>query len=165
VRSVAAAQPDLLDVHRADVDAITVTQTISYVLLALAAMMIVIAGAGIINTLLLSARERTRDTATLMAIGMSPRQVIVMIAASAAPLAIAGGALAVPAGIGLDRLFLTILGTAAGGNDIPPAAYQVYPAWELLLIPLAGIALAVAAALIPGRWAARANIVAALHAE
>jgi hypothetical protein len=33
--------------------------TISYVLLALAAMMIMIAGAGIINTLLLNARERT----------------------------------------------------------------------------------------------------------
>jgi putative ABC transport system permease protein len=165
VRSVAAAQPDLLDVHRADVDALSVIQTISYVLLALAAMMVLIAGAGIVNTLLLNARERTRDTATLRAIGMSPRQVMVMIAASAAPLAIIAGALAVPAGIGLDRLFLTILGTAAGGNDIPPAVYQVYPVWELLLIPLAGIAMAVAAALIPGRWAARANLVAALHAE
>jgi ABC-type lipoprotein release transport system permease subunit len=32
-------------------------------------------------------------------------------------------------------------------------------------IPLAGMAVAVAAALIPARWAARTNVVEALHAE
>jgi len=31
--------------------------------------------------------------------------------------------------------------------------------------PLAGVAVAVAAALIPGRWAARTNVVEVLHAE
>jgi len=85
---------------------------------------------------------------------MSPRQVMVMVTASAAPLAILGGVIAVPAGIGLDREFVTILGTVARGNDIPAAVYQVFGVWELLAIPLACVAIAVAAALIPGRWAA-----------
>ena len=165
VHRVGAAQPDLLDVHKASVDALSVTQTIGYVLLALATVMIVIAVAGIFNMLLLNSRERIRDTATLKAIGMSPRQVVIMIAASAAPLAIVAGVIAIPAGIGLDRLLLTILGTNAGGNDIPAAVYEVLPAWELLAIPLAAVAIAVAAALIPGRWAARTNVVVALHAE
>ncbi len=31
--------------------------------------------------------------------------------------------------------------------------------------PLAGVVVAVAAAMIPGRWAARANVVEVLHAE
>jgi hypothetical protein len=155
VRRVAAAQPDLLDVHKAAADALSVTQTIEAVLFVLAGVMIVIAVAFIFNTLLLNSRERVRDTATLKAIGMSPRQVMVMIAGSAAPLAIVAGVIAIPAGIGLDRLLVIILGTTAGGNDIPPAVYEVFTAWELVAIPLAGVAVAVAAALIPGRWAAR----------
>jgi putative ABC transport system permease protein len=162
---VAAAEPDLLDVHKASVDALSVTQTIEDVLLVLAAVMIVIAVAGIFNTLLLNSRERIRDTATLKAIGMSPRQVMLMVAAAAAPLAIIAGVVAIPAGIGLDRVFFNILGSTAGGNDIPPAVYEVFAAWELVAIPVAGVAVAVAAALIPGRWAARTNVVAALHAE
>ncbi|MBV8992400.1 MAG: hypothetical protein JO287_01560 [Pseudonocardiales bacterium] len=96
---------------------------------------------------------------------MTPRQVMVMIAASPAPLAILAGGLAVPAGIALDHLFFYILGTTAGGNDIPAAVYQVYPAWELIAIPMVAVAVAVAAALVPGRWAARAKVVAALQAE
>ena len=75
------------------------------------------------------------------------------------------GAIAIPAGIGLDRILLTILGSTAGGNDIPTAVYEVLPAWELLAIPLAAFAIAVAAALIPGRWAARTNVLVALHTE
>jgi putative ABC transport system permease protein len=165
VRHVSAAQPDLLDVRKASVDALTVTQTIEGVLLILTAVMIVIAVAGIFNTLLLNSRERIRDTAALKAIGMSPRQVMVMVAASAAPLAMVAGAIAIPAGIGLDRVFFNILGSTAGGNDIPPAVYQVFAAWELVAIVLAGVGVAVGAALIPGRWAARTNVVAALHAE
>jgi len=147
---VAAAEPDLLDVHKASVDALSVTQTIEDVLLVLAAVMIVIAVAGIFNTLLLNSRERIRDTATLKAIGMSPRQVMLMVAAAAAPLAIIAGVVAIPAGIGLDRVFFNILGSTAGGNDIPPAVYEVFAAWELVAIPVAGVAVAVAAALIPG---------------
>jgi putative ABC transport system permease protein len=47
--------------------------------------MIVIAVAGIFNTLLLNSRERVRDTAMLKAIGMSPRQVMLMVAAALIP--------------------------------------------------------------------------------
>ena len=37
--------------------------------------------------------------------------------------------------------------------------------WELIAIPLAGIVVAVIAAMIPGRWAARTNAVEVLPAE
>ncbi len=52
-----------------------------------------------------------------------------------------------------------------GGTDTPPAMYGVFASWELIAIPIAGVAVAVAAALIPGRWAARTNVVEVLHAE
>jgi ABC-type antimicrobial peptide transport system permease subunit len=73
-----------------------------------------------------------RDPATLKAIGMSPRQVTTMIAASAAALAAVGAVLAVPAGIELDWLFLSIPGSTAGGNDIPSAVYGVSAGLELV---------------------------------
>jgi len=61
------------------------------VLFAIAAVIALIAVAGVFNTLLLNTRERVRDTATLKALGMSPRQLIGMVAASAGFLALLGG--------------------------------------------------------------------------
>ena len=45
------------------------------------------------------------------------------------------------------------------------AMYQVFAAWELLAIPMFGVTVAVAAALLPGRWPARTRVVEVLHAE
>jgi len=50
-------------------------------------------------------------------------------------------------------------------NDTPPAMFEVFGVWELLAISVAGVAVAVAAALLPGRWAARTSVIEVLHAE
>jgi hypothetical protein len=52
-----------------------------------------------------------------------------------------------------------------GGNTTPPTFYDVFTTWELIAIPIVGVAVAIAAATIPGRWAAGANVVEVLHAE
>jgi putative ABC transport system permease protein len=163
VKRLAATQPDLLDVQASNTGAGILT-TIDAVLLAIAAILALIAVAGIFNTLLLNTRERVRDTATLKALGMSPRQVIGMVAASAGFLALVGGLVAVPAGVWLSRLLFDLVG-ALGGDDIPSAAYGAFAPWELVAIPLAGVVVAIAAAMVPGRWAARTNVVEVLHAE
>jgi len=56
-------------------------------------------------------------------------------------------------------------GGGLGGVTTPAAAYGAFALWELIAIPLAGIVVAVIAAMIPGRWAARTNAVEVLHAE
>lgn len=43
--------------------------------------------------------------------------------------------------------------------------HHVFAASELMAMPLFGVAVAVAAALLPGRWAARTRVVEVLHAE
>ena len=164
VRRVAAAQPDLLDVQAANSGNTAFLATIGAVLFAIAGLIALIAVAGVFNTVLLSTRERVRETATLKALGMSPRQVIAMVAASAGFLALLGGLAAVPAGIALYRQLFDLL-SHLGGDDTPAALYNVYASWELVAIPLAGVAVAVAAALIPGRWAARTNVVEVLRSE
>jgi putative ABC transport system permease protein len=164
VKRLAAAQPDLLDVQPANSGNTAFLATIAGILFAIAGLIALIAVAGIFNTVLLSTRERVRETATLKALGMSPRQVIAMVAASAGFLALVGGLAAVPAGIALYRQLFDLLSNL-GGDDTPSALYNVFAPWELAAIPVAGVAVAVAAALIPGRWAARTNVVEVLHAE
>src|SRR5437899_3099004 len=164
VRRVAAAQPDLIDVHASDTSIITPVKIIDLVLLILAGVLALIGIGGVFNTLLLNTRERIRDTATLKALGMSPRQVIAMVAASAALLALVGGLVAMPVGLVLHHVLNDVISSSAG-NDTPPGAYAVFNPIELVLIPLLGMAVAVVAALIPGRWAARTNVVEVLHAE
>jgi putative ABC transport system permease protein len=164
VRRVAAAQPDPLDVRASDTSIIAPVKIIDLVLLVLAAVLALIGVGGVFNTLLLNTRERIRDTATLKALGMSPRQVIVMVGASAALLALVGGVVAMPLGLALHHLLNDVISSSAG-NDTPPTAYGVFSPLELVLIPLLGIVVAIAAALIPGRWAARTDVVEVLHAE
>ncbi len=164
LQRIAASQPDLLDVHANDTSIIAPVKIIDLVLLILAVVLAVIGVGGVFNTLLLNTRERIQDTATLKALGMSPRQVIVMVGASAALLALVGGSVAMPLGLSLHHLLNDVISSSAG-NDTPPNAYGVFNPAELVLIPLLGVVVAIAAALIPGRWAARTNVVEVLHAE
>jgi putative ABC transport system permease protein len=164
LRRVSAAQPDFIDAQPTNTGTIGPVKIIDSVLLVIAAVLCLIGAAGVFNTLLLNTRERVRDTAVLKAIGMTPRQVIVMVAASAALLALAGGALAVPVGIALHRVLLdAVLG--ATGNDTPAETYAVFGALDLPLILLLGVAVAVVAALLPARWAATTRVVEVLHSE
>jgi putative ABC transport system permease protein len=95
---------------------------------------------------------------------MSPRQVVGMVATSAGFLALVGGLIAVPAGVALYRMLFDQV-SSFGGNITPLAFYDVFAPWELIAIPLGGIIVAMVAAAIPGRWAARTNVVEVLHAE
>jgi putative ABC transport system permease protein len=164
VRRLAATQPDLLDVRAEGTGQTAFLASIAGILFGIAAVIALIAIAGIFNTTLLNAREGVRDTATLRALGMSPRQVIGMVAASSGLLALVGGLVAVPAGIELSRLLFDLIGNL-GGNGTPAVLYSRFAGWELVAIPLAGVGVAVAAALVPGRWAARTNVVEVLRAE
>ena len=164
VRRVAALEPDLLDVRASDTSIIAPVKIIDLVLLILAGVLALIGIGGVFNTLLLNTRERIHDTATLKALGMSPRQVIVMVGASAGLLALVGGLVAMPLGLSLHHVLNDVISNSAG-NETPPVAYAVFNAYELVLIPLLGVGVAIAAAFIPGRWAARTNVVEVLHAE
>jgi putative ABC transport system permease protein len=164
VARVAAAQPDLIDVHVSDTSIIGPIKIVDSVLLVLTAVLVLIGIGGVFNTLLLNTRERVQDTATLKAVGMSPRQVMVMVAASAGLLALVGGLIAMPVGLELHRVLNDVISSSTG-NESPPAAYSVFNPFELALILVLGVVVAVAAALIPGRWAARTNVVEVLHSE
>jgi putative ABC transport system permease protein len=163
-RRLMAVEPDFIDAQSNQLPTIGPVQIITSVLLALALVLSLIAVAGVFNTILLNTRERIRDTAMLKAIGMTPKQVLVMVATSAAVLALIGGLAAIPIGVFLERLLLDLISSVAG-NDTPAGIYAGLGPLQLIGVPLGGVVVAVAAALLPGRWAAATNVAAVLHSE
>jgi putative ABC transport system permease protein len=123
-----------------------------------------VAALGVFNTVVLNTRERVHEIGVLKSIGMTPRQVRLMVVTSMVTVGVLAGALAVPAGWALHRSILPVMGSAAGTN-LPHSVLTVYQPVELVALGLCGVALAVLGALVPAGWAARASAATALRAE
>jgi putative ABC transport system permease protein len=123
-----------------------------------------VAGLGVLNTVVLTTRERVHDLGVFKAVGMTPRQVIAMVLTTVAATGLTAGLIAVPAGIALQHVVLPIMGNAAQ-TGVPAVIYNVYNLAELALLALAGLVIAVAGALAPAGWAARTSTALALRAE
>ena len=138
---------------------------INSVLAGLALVLVLIAVAGVFNTVVLNTREKARDIAILKAIGMTPRQVVNMILASVGVLGIAGALSGIPAGMLLHRNILVLMGQIAAATAVPNQFFDVF-GWTLLGgIVLAGIAIALLGAMVPARWAARSRVAEVLQTE
>jgi putative ABC transport system permease protein len=124
---------------------------------ALLALSILIALFGVVNTLILTIHERTREIGMLRAIGTSKRQVKRMIRYESVITAMIGAIIGT--GIGLILAIVSVQALSAEGLvlSIP------YPLIVILLL-LAAVA-GIAAAIAPARRAAKTNIIEALLYE
>ena len=123
-----------------------------------------VAGLGVLNTVVLQTRERVHDLGVFKAAGMTPRQVIAVVVCSGGGTGQAAGVIAIPAGVALHKYVLPRM-AAAAGTDLPASFLNVYHGPELAILALAGVAIAVTGALLPGGWAATASTASALRAE
>ena len=119
------------------------------VITTLGALLIVTSLAGVFDTVLLETRQRTRETAVLKALGMTPRQVVGSVLASVVPVGLLAGIVGVPLGLALQHIVLGFMGQAASGTGVPTQAIDVLPAIVLAVLGLGGLAIA-----IVGAWAA-----------
>ena len=130
----------------------------------LALMVAVAAGLGVLNTVLMTTRDRVHDLGVFKALGMRPGQVLTMVVCWIAGPAVVAAAVAAPAAVALNNATVRAMaGTAHTG--IPASFTQVFPPSRLALLSLAAVAIAVSGALLPASWAARARPAVALHAE
>ena len=127
-------------------------------------MLAVVAGLGVLNTIVMHTRERVHDLGVFKAIGMTPRQTITMVVCWIAGTGLVAGVLAVPAGIEVHRFVLPIMASAAD-LALPASMLNVYGGAEMVALALAGLVIAVAGALLPAGWAATIRTASALHAE
>jgi len=127
-------------------------------------LLVAVAGLGVLNTVVLQTRERVHDLGVFKAVGMTPRQTIAMVVCSVAGIGLVAGLIAVPAGVALHHYVVPVMGNA-GQTALPASVLSVYQPWELVLLAVSGLAIAVAGALLPAGWAARARTASALRAE
>jgi len=127
-------------------------------------LVIGVAAIGVFNTALLNAREQVRDIGILKTVGMTPRQVRLMVLSSLAGLGAVAGAVAVPLGVVLHREVLYAMARAAA-TGLPHEFVAVFAPIGLAGLATAGLVIAVAGALGPAGWAARGRPAAALRAE
>ncbi|HET9968521.1 MAG TPA: FtsX-like permease family protein, partial [Streptosporangiaceae bacterium] len=131
---------------------------------ALMLLLAAVAGLGVLNTVVLQTRERVHDLGVFKAVGMTPRQAMAMVVCSVAGTGLVAGLIAIPAGIALHHYVLPVMGHAAQ-TAVPASVLDAYRPWEIALLALAGLVIAVAGALAPAGWAARTRTAFALRAE
>lgn len=130
----------------------------------LALILSAVAALGVFNTVILNTRERAHEIGVLRTLGMTPRQVRLMVIATVAGIGLLAGALAVPLGMVLHRMIIPVMANAAD-TGIPDSILDVYPLWTPPALGTGGILLAVLGALIPAGWASKTLIATALRAE
>ncbi|MEY9878175.1 putative ABC transport system permease protein [Streptacidiphilus sp. MAP12-33] len=127
-------------------------------------MLVVVAGLGVLNAVVLDTRERIHDLGVVKALGMTPRQTISMVVASVVVIGVAGGVVGVPLGVELQRIVVPAMGNSAGLR-LPSEVLDVYHALPLTLLGLGGLVIAVLGSLLPAGWAARTRTAVALRTE
>ena len=125
-----------------------------YVLLALS---VIVSLFGIVNTLVLSVFERTRELGMLRAVGMTRRQARRMIRHESVITSLIGAALGMVIGVFLSALVVKALEDEGVGFSLPAGTLVAF----LVVSIIAGVL----AAILPARRAARLNVLNALQYE
>ncbi len=125
-----------------------------YVLLALS---VIVSLFGMVNTLVLSVFERTRELGMLRAVGMTRRQVRQMVRHESVITALIGAAIGLPLGLGLAAAVTHLLAQYGVTYQVPVGAIGVF----VVVAVVAGLG----AALLPARRASRLNVLKALQYE
>ena len=130
----------------------------------LSLMVAIAAGLGVLNTVLMTTRDRVHDLGIFKSLGMRPGQVVVMVICWVVGPAVIAGAIAAPAAVALNTATLHAM-AATSHTGIPASFTDVFPVSRLALLSLAALAIAVIGALLPATWAARTRPATALRAE
>jgi len=130
------------------------TDTMTYLLAGIAAVSLLVGGIGIMNIMLVSVTERTREIGLRLSVGARDRDVLTQFMVEALVLSVAGGAIGVALGFGLAMAVSSLLNWSA---SVTPQAIALS----------FGVAAAVGVffGFYPARKAARLNPIEALRYE
>jgi putative ABC transport system permease protein len=130
------------------------TQTLTTLLASIALVSLIVGGIGVMNIMLVSVTERTREIGIRMAVGAQPADILAQFLIEALVLAAIGGAIGVLLGIGAGQLLASRFG------------WSMVVRTDIVLVALlvsAGVG--VLFGLYPARKASRLNPIEALRYE
>ena len=130
------------------------TKALTGLLAAIAAVSLIVGGIGIMNIMLVSVTERTKEIGLRMAIGATPAQVLMQFLVEAVALAVTGGLIGVLLGIVLAR-------TVAGRLGVASTLRLDMAAISFCFSALVGVVFG----FYPARRASRLNPIDALRSE
>ena len=134
--------------------AVTASNVMTRLLATIASISLVVGGIGIMNTLLVSVTERTREIGIRLAVGAKARHILLQFLAESTALSLAGGLLGTVLGVGVAMLVARL---AEWPVVVSPAAVAVAFAFSAAVGLVFGV--------YPARRAARMDPIAALRHE
>ncbi|MCL4684840.1 ABC transporter permease [Myxococcota bacterium] len=116
-------------------------RTMTSLLAGIALVSLVVGGIGIMNIMLVSVTERTREIGLRMAVGARPRSILSQFLVESMVLSLIGGLLGVAAGLGSASWLVArfdwpmllepgIVALALGTSAVVGIAFGLYPAWK-----------------------------------
>jgi len=142
----------------------TVITGIVGVLNAFAVIALIAAAFGIINTLLMSVQERTREIGLMKAMGMGGGKVYMLFSLEAIVIGFLGSALGAGVAIGAGSILSNVLSTGLLA-DLPGLNILLFEPLSVALIILLVMAIAFLSGTLPAQRAAKANPIESLRYE
>ena len=156
-RHNAAGMPDDFEIETNDTFLDIANQLLglfAWVVLGIASISLVVGGVVIMNIMLVSVTERTREIGVRKALGARQRDILLQFLIESGSMALLGGIFGVLVGVGVGKLFTIIVG-------LPSSA----PLWAVLLGLFMATSVGIFFGVYPASKAARLDPVAALRAE
>jgi putative ABC transport system permease protein len=125
-----------------------------HMLMSIASISLIVGGIGIMNILLVSVTERTKEIGLRMAVGAKRRHILLQFLIEAMIMTVIGGVLGVLAGIGGARLLTTMVGWPTIVSSEAVAAAFLF-----------SVAVGLFFGLYPANKASKLNPIEALHYE
>jgi putative ABC transport system permease protein len=115
------------------------TETLSLLLASIAAVSLIVGGIGIMNIMLVSVTERTREIGVRVAVGASPRDILAQFLIEALTLSLLGGLIGAAVGLGVARFLASqfqwpllvrpdVIFIALGFSALVGVGFGLYPA-------------------------------------
>jgi putative ABC transport system permease protein len=133
------------------------------ILAAVGMIAIVVAALGIVNTMVMSILERTREIGVMKAVGASDRDIRRIFFFESGAIGLAGGAAGCLLGWATSLLIDRVVNIFLARQGVPAIEYFAFPAWLFIGAVGFAILISLASGIYPARRAARVDPVVALR--